>query len=96
MANFDHNGWLITIIFGGQFGSEYAVGVEDLRDADCKSLFKGLYAEGGVEGKGNLPGEDVPAVPVHDRRKIDEALLHGDVSNVRAKDLVGPRNVQAL
>ena len=66
------------------------VGVEDLGDANGQSLFKGLHTEGSVEREGDLPGEHVPAVPVHDCREIDEALLHGDIGYVRAEDLVGP------
>ena len=65
------------------------VGVEDLRDAEGKSLFEGLHAKGGVEGKGYLPGEHVPAVPVHDCREVDEAFPHGDVGDVGTEDMVG-------
>ena len=72
------------------------VGVEDLRDAKGKSLFEGLHAKGGVEGKRYLPGKHVPAVPVHDCREVDKALPHGDVGDVRTEDLVGPCDVQAF
>ena len=39
---------------------------------------------------------DVPAVPVHDRREVDEALPHGDVGDIGTEDLVGSDDVQTL
>jgi len=65
------------------------VSVEDLRYTNGKSFFESLHTKGGIEGQRYLPGKHVPGVPVHDRREIDEALSHGNVSDVCAEDVVG-------
>ena len=52
--------------------------------------------EAGVHGVGELPGQHVPAVPVHDGHQVQEALRHGDVGDVRGPDLVDPINLHSL
>lgn len=49
-------------------------------------------AEGRVQGVGQSPGQDVPAVPVDHRHKVQEAAVHGKVGDVRAPYLVRPVN----
>ena len=71
------------------------VGIENVRGTDSKGLFQGLHAEGSVEGKRYLPGNDIAAVPVHDGGQVKKALFHGDVGDIRAEDLVGPDNIEA-
>ena len=43
-------------------------------------------------GHRDLPGQYIAAVPVHDRREVDEAMRQADVGDVGAPDLIGPHD----
>ena len=43
---------------------------------------------------GQSPGQNLAAVPVHNGHQIQEATLHGDVSDVGTPDLIWPINRQ--
>lgn len=78
----------VRILFARKLRS--LVGVEDLRGVDRQSSRECLNAEGGIESDRDFPGENVPTVPVHDRHEVDEALPHGDISDVGGEHLIEP------
>ncbi len=53
-----------------------------------KRSLEGPKAKRGVHCIADLPGEDRPAMPVHDRHKIAMALRHRDIGDVGAPDFV--------
>src|SRR5690606_18211641 len=64
--------------------------VEDLRHYMSANRFlKSFDAETRVHGVRQRPGEHFAAVPIHHRHQIHEALLHANIGDVRAPDLVG-------
>src|SRR5918992_2554710 len=74
----------------GELGS--LVGVEDLRLTIPQGFFQNLNTEVHLQGIGQLPGQHIAAIPIHDGYQIQEASGHGEVGNVRGPDLVGPGN----
>ena len=64
------------------------VGVEDLRFRASQGFFKSRKTKLFVQGGGNLPGEDITAVPVHDGDKVEKTSLKTDVGDVRTPYLV--------
>ena len=66
------------------------VGVEDLWLAVVgKGLLEGLHTEIRLQGVGQAPGENLAAVPVHDRHQIHIPVRHGHVGDVRRPRLIG-------
>ncbi len=66
------------------------VGVEDLRRPLLKSPVQGDDTELGVEGVGELPRENEPAVPIDHGCKVHEATAHREVGDIGAPDLIRP------
>jgi len=64
------------------------VAVEDPGPAKIQGFLQRLQAEARVQGVGQFPGQDVAAVPVHDRHQVQETAAEADVGDVRAPDLV--------
>src|SRR5690606_7733501 len=55
-------------------------------------LLDGFDAEGGVHGDRYAPSQYAAAVPVDDRRQVDESAGHRDVGDVHGPGLVGRRD----
>jgi hypothetical protein len=71
----------------GKLGS--LIRVEDLRFAvELHSLLEGLIAEIRVQGVGDAPGEDLAAVPIHDRHQIHKPTFHGNVGDISGPHLI--------
>jgi hypothetical protein len=47
-------------------------------------------AEPGIHGVWQTPGAHTAGGPIHDRHQVQKAVLHRDVRNVDAPDLIGP------
>ena len=65
------------------------VGVEHLRPPTIHRLGQGLDARAGLKSVGQAGGHYVPAVPVHDRHKVEESPGHGQAGDVGGPSLVG-------
>ena len=66
------------------------IGVEDLgRAMTGDSPFQSFNAELSVHTVGQPPRQNLAAVPVHDRHKVQEAAPHRDVGDVCAPDRLG-------
>jgi len=74
-------------VHGSELGS--LVGVEDERLAPAKGIVECIAAEGSFQRIGQFPTEDEAAVPVDDGRQIEEAVFHGNVSNIGTPDVIG-------
>ena len=74
-------------LFGGKLRS--LVGVEDQRLTPAKGVVERIPAEGNFQRVGQSPTEDETAVPIDDGGQIEKAVLHGNVSNIGAPDLIG-------
>jgi len=73
------------------------VGVEDPGAAiSCQRLPKGRDAEVSFQRVRQPPGEDLSAVPVHDRNEIEKAPAHRDVADIRTQNLVWSVDRQPL
>jgi len=67
------------------------VRVEDFRHpVTIHGLFQSSYAEVGIQGVGQPPGQDRSAVPVHDCHQIQEATPHADIRDISAPHLIRP------
>ena len=55
-----------------------------------------MCAEACIEGVRQPPGEHPAGGPVHDRHQVQEALLDGDVGDVRRPRVIGPLDGQSL
>jgi len=53
-----------------------------------QGFFQALHAEGGVQAVAQPPADDVAAVPVHHRRKVNVPAPQRNVGDVRAPDLI--------
>ncbi len=71
----------------GELGT--LVGIEDVGAAQLERIVQGVYAEIRVQRVAHPPGEHIPAIPVHHRHQVHEALWHRHIGNVGAPDLVG-------
>ena len=60
-----------------------------------QGLVERVCAEACVQRVRQLPGQNIPARPVHDRHQVKEATVHRDVGDVGAPDLVRPLDRQA-
>src|SRR3954468_23522773 len=70
--------WAFSTPVNGKLGT--LVAVEDLRSAvKGQGFLEGLDAEDRVHRIGQPPTQHFPAVPVHDRHQVDEALGQRDV-----------------
>ena len=67
------------------------VGIEDSGSAGHKSLLQGRQAETSLHRDRGLPGEDIPAEPVHDRHQVEPAAVKPDVRDIRRPNLIRPR-----
>ena len=55
-----------------------------------------LGAEACIEGVGQPPGQHPAGGPVHDRHQVQEALLDGDVGDIRRLGMVGSLDGESL
>ena len=51
------------------------IGVEYLRLRNLQCLLQRPGAKGYIHGGGDIPSQDIAAVPIHDRNKIDKTML---------------------
>ena len=66
------------------------IGVEDVRLAiAAEGFLEGLHTEIRFQGIGKTPGEDLAAVPVHDRHQVHKPAGHGNVGDVGRPHMVG-------
>ncbi len=70
------------------------VAVEDPGFAESQGFLQRFQAETRVQGVGQLPGQDVAAVPVHDRHQVEETVTEADVGDVRSPNLVRGNDLQ--
>lgn len=69
------------------------ISVEDLRGSIAiEGLLQGFYAELGVQGIGETPGEHLAAVPVHDGQPVQEPSCHEDVADLRRPHRIGAKH----
>jgi hypothetical protein len=68
------------------------IGIENRRRRYPQGAFQCLHAKLRLPGMGELPGQDIPAVPIHDRHEIDEAVREPNVRDVRGPDDVWARD----
>jgi hypothetical protein len=59
------------------------VRVENLRLRDPERFPQRLQTKAGVQCRGKLPGQDIPAGPVQDRNEINESVGETNVGYVR-------------
>src|SRR5215467_15706569 len=69
------------------------IAVENLRSADPQRVFERDQTKVDLQSVGNLPAQDVPAVPVDDRHQIDKTSQQANVSDVRAPNLIRAFNL---
>ena len=70
------------------------VGIEDSRGTGHKSFLQGHQAETSLHRDRGLPGEDIPAEPVHDRHQVEPAAVKPDVRDIRRPNLIRLRYIQ--
>ena len=68
--------------------------VEDLGAESEQRLVERVDTEIAGECVRELPRQDVPAEEIHDRREVEEAVLHRDVCDVAGPHVVGPDDLQ--
>ena len=61
---------------------------------DC--LLQRLHAKAGIQRIGKPLSQNLAGRPTHDCHQIQKAFLDGDVGDVAAPNLIGPRNRQLL
>lgn len=78
---------------GRKLGS--LVRVEDLRRGDLEGILQGLDTEGGIQRDGQIPSQNVPAEPIHDGHEIDKPVMHPDIGDIGAPDMVRVIDLQS-
>ena len=71
------------------------IGVEDIRCALLQRLTQSDQAKLAIQSVGQLPTQNVAAVPVDDRHQVHEAALHGNIGDICAPDLVGSSDLES-
>jgi formylglycine-generating enzyme required for sulfatase activity len=71
------------------------IGVEDVWLALLQHSPQRCQTKRTVQRVGQLPGQYITAVPIHDGYQIHEPIGHGHIGDVGTPNLVGPRDVQA-
>ena len=68
--------------------------VEDRWLSPAQSLLQRVETEATIQCVGELPGQNIAAVPVNDGNEIHEAFGHGHIGDIGAPDLIGTSNGQ--
>lgn len=68
------------------------IGIENIGSGNLQRPFQRPDTKSGVQRDGNIPGQNIAAVPVHDDHKIDKSLLQADIGYVGTPSLIGMIN----
>lgn len=60
------------------------IGVEDIRTAQIKGTLQRIDAEGCIQSDGNLQGQNIAAILVHDGCQVNKSLPHSNVRYIGA------------
>ena len=58
------------------------------------SLLQRLNTKAGIQRIGKPPSQNLAGRPIHDCHQIQKAVLDGDVGDVAAPNLIGPRDCE--
>ena len=86
-----HAGLLECASEGGRGELTPLIGIEYLRLAlVLQCIIQSFKAEPDIHGIRQPPGKHMAARPVHDRDQVQKAMLHRDIGDVGAPNMVGP------
>jgi len=72
------------------------VRVENLRLRDLKRLPNRVQTEALVQRRRELPGQNIPTVPIHDRYQVDKPLGQPNVRYIRTPGLIRGANRKSI
>ena len=65
------------------------IGIENLRSGNPQRPLQRPDAKNGIQRNGDIPSQNIAAVPVHDDHQIDKTLLQADIRYIGAPGLIG-------
>jgi len=68
--------------------------IEDVGFGEAQGLLQGSQTEPCVQCRRDLPGQNIPAEPVHDRHQVNKSTKHPNVGDIRIPDPIGTINHQ--